>query len=432
LALDEALRASTLSGRDKAFATALVYGTLDNLYLYDQYLQAYSKKPLEKLDPPVLMILRMGLWQLYHSAVPESAAVNESAKLCPQVGLRSAKGFVNGMLRNILRKEKVLCPKTLEAKTGFNQDLLKVLSAQLDGEEELIALSRAFREDRGLSFRLRGDRAVIEATSQELQKLYKTKPGAYQEDVIRIFNLRGSVRDMEAWQEGLGLVQGEAAMLPAALLAHVSADHQPMDFLDYCAAPGGKTIYYHDLRPQDHLTASDLHPHRLQLLDEELKRLAIENVRTLVHDGTSPWPEAGETFDRVLLDGPCSALGLLGGKPERRYRFSLENQADLLETQARLLDRAGDLVSTKGYLLYSTCTLNKEENQDQLEAFLKRRPDFKKVPMDDLLEKVCPKLLGLDPALKEDAKQGYVTLWPHKTGAEGFFLALLAKADGLA
>lgn len=417
LALDQVLSGFPLAKDEKRLATAMVYGTLDYQFLFDEYIKEYSKTPIKKMDVLVLMVIRLGLWQIYFSRIPSRAAVHESVELVKYYGFASAHGFVNGILRKIIRQHERLTPRSLESKTGFQGDLLKHFRKQLGNDAEVIQLSEAFRTHHGMSLRVRDASMDLSITEVQVEE------GLFQEHALRLIGLGTSVRNLEIWQNGQVVVQGESAMLPAQML-DIQAEQ---NVLDLCAAPGGKTIQMADLAPRATIYAGDIYEHRIELIKHELERLHVENVQLRVHDATIPWPEPIK-FDKILIDAPCSALGLLGSKAELRYRWRAnENLQNLIALQAKILEQGVVTLAPGGELVYSTCTLNTQENEEQIFKILEEHPEMKLVSLGDRIENLVPKLFELDEGLIAEAKRGYITLWPHKIKSEGFFIALLRK-----
>ncbi|MBO4898218.1 MAG: 16S rRNA (cytosine(967)-C(5))-methyltransferase RsmB [Clostridia bacterium] len=396
IALDKALRESDLSALDKAFATNIVYGVLTNLSYLDYQIKSYSKIPLKKLSEKVKTILRISLYQMiFMDKVPGSAAVNEGVKLTKKQAFKSS-GFVNAVLRAFIREGKKLPPK---------DDAVKYLSLLYSypewivekwisyfGEDECEKLLEAGNMTPPLTVRVNESKI----TKEELKKRLSAEDGAA-ESALNLTK-RGSVSDMEEFKEGLFTVQDAAAQRAVLTLAPQKGDK----VLDMCAAPGGKTTHIAELIGNEgEVCAWDIYAHKIKLIEDAAKRLSLSNIKAYVHNGKEPKEEFFGYFDKVLLDAPCSGLGIIRRKPDIKWSRKEEDIAEIVKEQETLLDIAANYVKRGGCLLYSTCTLNKEENEDMVSEFLKKHADF------EMQEKIL--------------------LCPHKDNTDGFFISLMKR-----
>ncbi len=426
LGLDILLQKFPLPAEEKRFATALFYGTLTETPALDELIDRYSSTPLAKLDPPVRSILRQGLWQIFYSATPDSAAVNSAVILCSRFGFTSAKGLVNAVLRRAIREEADYVPKSLAAKSGFPAELARDFIEWLGSKEEVLALGQAFRETSGVSCRIRkGDVATV--AKHLVDDDVEVLPASYQPQALRLKTRGKSLMSLRTWETQAILAQGEGAMLPALALAPEEGDI----VADLCAAPGGKSVQLADLLNQSGLVlASDVSAKRIGLVEKTVKRLGLQNIRTATADASDPldWPFA-ETPDKILLDVPCSGLGLIGSKPELKFKWNPEAiRRELIPVQRKILAKGASLLRAGGFLVYSTCTLNPEENQEVVDEFLASHKEFQRVPLTPRLpETLVRNLTDLDETLHTGLDQGMITLWPQRVRSEGFFLALLKK-----
>lgn len=425
LALDGLLKRSELEPSEKKLAAAIFYGTLTETEACDELLTKLSSKPLRKLDLPVLVLLRQAVWQLYYSGQAPHAVVNETVKTVRRLGFSSAAGMVNACLRRALRDFPDYRPETPEGKSGFAAPLFKAFSAWLGNGEEVYRLGEAFRAHNGVFLRFRPgteDPSVIKAS---LAAEGEIADAFFQPDGLYFKSGGKALESLAMWRKLAVTAQGEAAMLPAAFL---KPEGEAL-VMDLCAAPGGKTLQLAEaLGPGGRVVAGELHESRKALMDRQFQRFGLSNIETYQHDATLPWPRFRGEADYVLADVPCSGLGLLGSKPELRLGFDAARvKRELVPVQAAILDRAAELLKPGGLLLYSTCTLNPDENERQTESFLKRHPEFRPLPLTGRLPETEKRLLALDPALKDELSQGRLTLWPHRTKSEGFFLALMRK-----
>lgn len=409
---------SELSREDRALAQEIVLGVLRLRLSLDYFIERYCERSVERLDVPVRIALRIGLYQLRNLArIPRSAAVNESVKLVKRTGTASAAGLVNAVLRKAARHP--------DDKPGDGiADPLERASVELShppwmldrwqsgfGEEETRQLALANNAPAATAFRVNTLRVSINEVLSDLNTKGVTVrpsqlvPGGFVvESGSRLVN--------EAAREGLIYIQDEASQLVSILLEPRS-DHR---VLDLCAAPGSKSSHIAALtEDQAWIIASDLHAHRLRVLRSTCKRLGINSIDSLALDATQPLPfiESEQTFDRVLLDAPCSGTGTLRSNPEIKWRLSVEDLTRLAELQLRLLERAAADVAQAGRLVYSTCSIEREENEDVVGRFLAGNAAFKVVR----------------PGARADliTTEGFVRTFPHRHGSDGFFVAVLER-----
>lgn len=431
LALSSLINKSTLDQRELKQATAMFYGTLSRQVGLDSCLQKFSKQPIADLDPLVRNALRLAAFQIYFSPqVPPQAAVNTAVELVKKHSHRGLSGYANAVLRALLRQLPAY-PSTGAEAAAVHPALFEQINHCLAAEPlkadtaGLAAYWQAVNQEAPLYLRLR---AGINAVDENL--LIESLEGEgvtvkrldWPKKTISLALGERSLTDLQAWQEGFLIAQGRAAQLPAIIAAY----HQPRKVLDLCAAPGGKSLQLHDLlAPAVEITANDLHASRVQKIRENMVRLGIHDIKTQCRDATAALPEQEHgTYELVLADVPCSSLGLLQRKPE--LRLNQEHwDAALLETQAAILDHAAQALKPEGILIYSTCTLNPLENQEQIAAFLGRQKDA--FTLTDL--KSLPKALSEIPFTKKQLREspGLLNLYPHIHGSEGFFIAQLRK-----
>ncbi len=412
-ALKTHIRAARLDERDAALAAQLCYGVLQNRMLCDFYLDCYSSCRTKKMETMLLCILRLGVYQLlFLDRIPASAAVNESVRLSRAwlPGRKGAPGLVNGVLRAIDRARDTLPqPPDRSIRYSHPKWLVDAFAARLP-EDEVDALLAADNSQPPTAIQRNPLRCEPEQLKDAL-----TACGAVLVPhpwLSGCWLLSGAGRPdrLPAYQAGWFYVQD-----PAARLAVEAAGPKPgMRVLDMCAAPGGKSFAAAiAMRDQGEVVSCDLHPHRRDLVEAGRRRLGLECVRTEVQDGCVRREDFVHAFDLVLLDAPCSGLGTIRKKPEIRYKDPAP-LADLPALQSRLLCQAADYVRPGGVILYSTCTLLARENEEVISAFLAHRPDC------SLEEFTLP-----GPAM--DGSQGQITLWPHRTGTDGFYIARVRR-----
>ncbi|PNU21710.1 16S rRNA (cytosine(967)-C(5))-methyltransferase RsmB [Geothermobacter hydrogeniphilus] len=421
LALDEVLRRRGVSDpRDRGLLTELVYGVLRKRGRLDYALARHCRQPLGKLETKVLQILRLGAYQVLElERIPPSAAVNTSVNLARQVGLQRASGFINGVLRGLLRGlPRLIWPderknplEHLQHVCSLPHWLAKRWLA-VYGAETAIHLAVAQLQPALLSLRCN----TLKVSREELLAYLERRGIAAR--ACR-FAAEGVVLDDRRGLEVLPAdwfqVQDEASMLVAPLLGV-----QPGEtILDCCAAPGGKTTHLAALGDNRlAITALDLHPQRVELIRAGARRLGCAGVDARVRDMTqsAEFP-APAGFDRVLVDAPCSGLGVLRHNPETRWRRKPESLGELSALQSAILGRAAELLKAGGVLVYSVCTVTEEETGQVLEGFLAAHPQF---VLEDLRE-VMPQWAELCD------RQGCLSTWPRHPYLDGFFAARLRR-----
>ena len=366
---------------DARFLAALVYGTLERLLYLDHVLAAYAPGRAKKA---VRGILRLGACELLFLRTPPHAAVSEYVSLCRALGKGGAAGFVNAVLRRVDRERGTPPP----------------LPAALDER-----LSIRYSHPLWLVRTFQSMRAQYPETAEGLLASLPCPAERGRMDANCLRLARGlDVTASEAFAAGRMTVQGEGAMLACRALG----DCRGLSVLDACAAPGGKSAYIASLAQNDvALTCFELHEHRVALLERTLARLHVA-ARIERRDAAVFDPAYADAFDAVLVDAPCSGLGLLAGKPDLRYRAAEDDVASLAAVQAAILDACARYVRPGGVLVYATCTVSRRENGEQAAAFLARHADF------------APDAL---PFAQGHALQ----LLPHVHGTEGFFMARMRR-----
>lgn len=408
LVLDSFLDKSELSPADKAFTSALVYGVTERMLTLDFELSRYLKQPLKKLKPQVLTILRLGAYQiLFMDKVPASAAINESVKLTKANGVSFASGLVNAVLR-----------KTSSAGLTETDDLSVKYSAPLwlcnlwknnYGDENAEKLLESTFGSVDSAVRVN----TLKTTADELISLLLFEGfSAEKSDLIDnclIVNGNGALHKTEAYAKGLFHVQDTASQLCCSAL---NVDENDVVF-DICAAPGGKSFTLAELMNNNGTIVSmDIYQHRLDLIDSGAARLGINNIKTKVNDGSS-YNKDLTLADKILCDVPCAGLGVIRKKPEIRYKDFAEVDK-LPDLQYSILCASTQYLKVGGTLIYSTCSLNKDENEFVIEKFLSEHNNFESV-------KVLPELR------RYGDDTDYISLMPHIHNCDGFFIAGIRK-----
>lgn len=397
--------------RDAAFCAQLFYTVLERRNYLDNILARYSKKALNKLDAPVLAILRAGLAQALFLRVPVSAAVNESVKLTRAFGKSSACGMVNAILRRAVEFDLQTAVFSDEVeKLSVLENLSPQIAALLFAQygAEAFALAEAFYRREQTCIRTNTLKTSDEALQSRLERIgCEVQAGPWPHSMQTKFS--GSPADVEAFRLGWFHVQGAASQLTALSLRAAPGQR----VLDLCAAPGGKSLTLaQQMHNEGQLLSCDAVQSRLPLISKNFQRCGVTCAQVRQNDASVFCPELG-TFDRVLCDVPCSGLGVISKKPDIRYH-SMEGLPELCALQAKILEQAARYLVSGGVMVYSTCTVNRRENEEQVAAFLSDHPDF------TLAEPFAA------PAGAISTGQGMLLL-PNRTAMDGFFIAVLER-----
>ncbi len=371
-----------LDKKERAFITRVVNGTLERMIELDHIIHSFSKVKVNKMKPVIRMILRSGVYQIkYMDAVPDSAVCNESVKLAGKRGFTGLKGFVNGVLRNVSRNlARVEYPsreKDPEGYLSIRYSLPAWLAAQWISEyglEKAEEIGEGFFAERPLCVRCNTSRISREELAERLRREgVEVTPD---EEVPCALWLQGydHVAGLPEFREGLFYVQDLSSMR-VVLWADPKEGDQ---VLDVCAAPGGKAIHVAEmLRGTGMVEARDLTDYKIGLLEENIRRAGLANIQAVKWDATLPDPEKEEKMDIVLADLPCSGLGVLGKKPDLRYKMTPEKEEELARLQQKILSVAQAYVKPGGTLVYSTCTIHRAENEENTRWFLENHPKFR-------------------------------------------------------
>ena len=418
IALNNAVKEEKLSGVDVSFLSVLVYGVLERKLTLEYIIRQYSSVRIKKIEAKTLIVLYLGMYQLvYMDKVPDSAAVNESVKLCKQLRLFKSAGFVNAILRNFIRAEKryqlpersdllrylsivYSCPES------FTQELLDTY-----GEELTERILEGFIGRPPIAVRVNTLKTSKEKLINELEEQGITaEPIPYLSNSL-FLSSTGSLDKIPQFRQGHFFVEDAASQLCAEML-----DAQPDERIaDVCAAPGGKSLYTAiKMENRGEVFSYDIHPHKIKLIEENAKRLGI----TVIHTGLRDAASSDELPDcyRILCDVPCSGWGILRRKPEIRYKT--DTNIDILpKLQYSILCMSAKRLPTDGVLVYSTCTLRKSENHDVIRRFLAEHPDF----VGEELK--LPE--GIGHMIEEEPY--FLTLLPGVYDSDGFFIAKLRR-----
>lgn len=426
LLLGGALQKSGLSGPDAGLATELVYGTIQRLNTIDFLLEPFVTKGMAKLAPWVRNLLRLSFYQLYYlDRIPPHAVVNEAVNLAKKRGHQGISGMVNGVLRNVLRrKEELKLPEGLSsvqriALEHSHPEWLVARWLEQYGEQTTEAICRANNEPPSISIRV--NRA--KTSRDDMLRLLKEQglsavPSKLAQDGILVEG--GGNMALTPWyREGLISVQDESSMLVAEALNPEAG----MSVLDCCAAPGGKTCHIAEMmQGSGRVLANDIHPHKAKLVEDQANRLGLTNIDLSTGDASKLGERFEQnSFDRILLDAPCSGLGVIRRKPDLKWAKTAGDIAEIAGIQHAILDTAGDLLKPGGLLVYSTCTIEPRENVDMVSNFLNRHPEFE-------LATDKPPSWETEPLVAASARGSIgLQILPQDAHSDGFYIARLRK-----
>ncbi len=393
----------TLDSRDKKLITTIVYGVIENKLYLDYIIRKFSSVRLKKINEDILNILRMSAYQIiFLDKIPDSAVVNEAVNLAKLYDKRRA-GFVNGVLRNLIRNYKDIKLPT---------DPIEHLSIKYSTP---IWLVNRFIEVYGFSF----TEELLKSSLQKPSVVFRTntllisrdelieklkdidiigRKSTVSEGII-IDHIGTSIEDNELFKNGYYTMQDESSMN----VAHIVDPKESEYILDLCASPGGKTTHIAELmKNKGQVYTCDISDDKIKYIKQNVKRLKLNNIRFFVNDGTVLKEEFIDKFDKVLVDAPCSGFGIIRRKPDIKYNKSPEIIDELTIIQRKLLETSKYYVKENGYLIYSTCTIEPKENREMIEHFI-RNNNFK--IEDELL------------------------LFPHIDGTDGFYCCKLKKVS---
>lgn len=394
LSLHACFQNQQISREQKDFITRVVYGTVQNMLYLEYLLEPHLKTRVKAYEK---MLLLMSLYQHeFMDSIPDYAIVNEAVRLAKKKkGIKTAQ-FINAVLNHAFHQHRSLDElddekERLSIETSHPLWLVKMLSKQY-GEEETRKICYADNEVPYKSARVN----TLKTKKESLLKDDMWSEGQLSPDCL--YYQRGNIANTKYYQEGLVTIQDESSQMVARLL-----NPQPHEYiLDMCCAPGGKTSHLAALmRNQGRIDAYDLYEHKIPLVKEQMQRLGVDIVHVQAYDSThliELYP--ADTFDRILLDAPCSGLGVLARKPEIKYHDS-DSMDEIIQIQQKLLENAYFLLKNGGRIVYSTCTINKKENGKQIETFIKNHSDMKKIEE--------------------------TTILPYQYHSDGFYMCLLEK-----
>ena len=416
--LKKQLAAGGLEGREAALATQLCFGVVQNEMLLAFYISKFSNIPLRRMESKVVQALRLGLYQmLFLSKIPQSAAVNCSVELTrTHCKNPRAPGMVNAILRSLQRNLNQLptIPQNDLAEyfsilyshpVWLVEELLPLL-----GSEGTAEFLQANNSQPPMTAMVNTTKAAVqEATELLAEQGVEVTPHPWLENCL-ILNKTGNLERLDAYEQGLFYIQDPASRL----MALASGAAPGMRVLDMCAAPGGKSFAAAiQMDNQGEVISCDLHPHKKKLIQAGADRLGLSIIKPMTADGKVRREEWGSAFDLVLVDAPCSGLGVIRKKPDIRYKDPKPLE-DLPQVQQAILENAAGYVKPGGVLMYSTCTILPRENGEIVSAFLEKHPEFVREAFEL-------------PGAAGRVEAGEITLWPQVHQTDGFFICKLRK-----
>lgn len=411
-----------LEKRDRALISRIVIGTLENMIRIDYMIEQFSKITIAKMKPLIRNLLRISVYQIcFLENIPDSAAVNEALKIAQKHGFFELKAYINGVLRNIARnKNSIIWPDRSKTPAKYLSVMYSVPEwlvkkwVPLYGEETVEKMFEDFQTVKGTSVRCNLEKANRSDIIDSLKaQNIAVKESPYLDYALEIFGYN-YLKAVDAFKKGWFQVQDVSSMLVAE-----AADPKWGDYcIDVCAAPGGKSLHLADkLRGSGFVEARDITIRKVNLMQENIERINLVNMSAIQQDATVFDPTSIEKADILLADLPCSGLGVIGKKPDIRYKMNPSRMQELVRLQRKILDTVYPYVKVGGTLIYSTCTIGAEENQYNLKWFLENYP----FELDSLDPFLCEELHSNTTAA------GYLQLLPGVHQTDGFFLARLKR-----
>lgn len=378
------------------------------------------------MDPVSRTAIRMAVWQIqFGNKIPAYAAVDSAVELTKKYNYK-ASGYVNAVLRKFAD-----APEAKRYLEQFKPGIRVALKPEIYGifkkdfgKQEAFEIGKAFLEPAHITVRFDAHKVDRDTLIKELKKEGITAvKGSFIPDCVEITGGLNGLENTECFNKYGMFVQGQGAMLAS----HVAHPRVADKILDCCAAPGGKSTHMAQMCRDDiHIIAVDINESRLKLIEDNCERLGLTSIETVCADASKinkDDKDSKKTYDIVLCDVPCSGLGLLGRKPDIREKFTYDELDELIPLQYSILEHASKMVRPGGALIYCTCTLNSDENQNQVETFLSEHKRFHTVPIDKFL----PEGIYMDDERQEIAANGMITLLPHLDKCEGFFICRMER-----
>lgn len=422
IALDEEIskNAQKLNAKDIGLISEIVYGVITWKLTIDEIIKKYSKIRLKKISPWILDILRLSIYQIvFLDKIPKSAAVNEGVNLAKRYGHRSSSGFANAILRKVEKKDYEDFKNIKDEK----ERLSKQYSMPLWIIEELIGegLELEKIEEICISSNIRPKVSIrintLKTNKEELKHILENENIKTTDGILKDFlvlDKAKNIEKLESFKNGLFTVQDEAAGLTSLILDPKKGE----SILDACSSPGGKTTYIAQLvENEGQIIAFDIHEHRTRLVEQNAKRLGVNIIETKVQDASKFEEKYVNKFDKILLDVPCLGIGVLKRKPDIKWQKKKEDVKEISEIQYKILENCTKYLKPKGELVYSTCSILKEENENLIKRFLQKNKEFKLEKIENIEEEFFKKYLK---------NEQFLQVYQNKK-TDGFFICKLFK-----
>lgn len=413
-----------LEKTNRAFISRLFEGSIEKRIYIDYVIGLFSKTPIKKMKPLIISILRLSVYQLlFMDRVPDSATINEAVKLAKKRGFTPLSGFVNGILRTISRqKNEIPLPdrekekeKYCSIKFSIPESLVRRFFKDYGDEAEEIL--SAFGEERDISIRINEVKTDRESLLKKLKEEGVVAKPSLLTKAIKIEKL-DSFSFLSSFEEGDFWIQDESSQLVSEI-AGIRGDEV---IFDLCAAPGGKSMAFAtSCKNGGRVFSFDLTDYKLSLIDDNIERLGIKNIETSLNDALVFNETLIEGADVILCDLPCSGLGVMGRKKDIRFHVTEEQIKELAEIQKKMLLNAIKYLKVGGILIFSTCTMTKEENEENF-LFLKDREELEVLGFQELIPESFLKLRAYN-RYKDEAKKGYLRILPQDFNSDGFFIS---------
>ena len=413
-----------ISLKDENLVREIVYGVIENLTYIDYIISKLSTKKIEKIHPKILDILRIGVYQIaFTDKIPDRAAVNESVNLAKKYVHGGAAGFVNGILRNFSRRKAEM----MKIESGDKLEFLSIKYShpkwmvkrwiKAYGEDFTERLLNANNSKPKLNLRVNTLKTDKDTLKQALTNYgYEVHDTKYAKDGIVVEN-PVRITDIDEFIQGHFTIQDESSML----VAQIANPKEDSIILDLCSAPGGKATHLAQImNNKGRIICWDIYEHKLELVRENASRLGINIIETKLQDAQVLDESMIGIADICIVDAPCSGLGIIRRRPEIKWNRKEEDIEDLVKIQRNILNNASKYVKPGGLIIYSTCTIEENENMNTIEEFLNKNKDFTLSPFDQLI--------SFDENMSS-SKEGYIQMFPNIHGTDGFFISRIKKKN---
>ena len=420
-----------LDKASRGFITRLYEGSIEKMIYLDFVINSFSKTPVKKLKPIIKILMETAVYQIFFmDRVPVSAAINEAVKLVKKRGLAGLSGFVNGVLRNIARnKENITLPdkdkeyiRYLEVKYSMPKEVTEHFMEEY-GKVQTEEILEAFEKKQPIVARVNGTRLTREELVKKLtEEDVKVSTDTVFPESLKILEL-DSLNFLESFENGDFVIQDESSQF----IGKIAELPLNAKVLDLCAAPGGKALLMAEKPEVEEIVACDISERKTGLIEENINRLGIKKVVAMVNDATVFNKEFEEDFDLVICDLPCSGLGVIGRKRDIKYNITENKIKELAKLQRDILENAKKYVKKGGYLIFSTCTMSKLENEENFK-FISEFSGFSPVDFSDKIKDSLVKY-KVGSRLLAEAKKGYIRLLPGELGTDGFFISEFMREE---